>query len=114
MGYKLEYNCRNDGTTETLVIRNKEGVEVKKEISSFLEEDLDESLHEMIQTNVITATRNFDHRLEAFKKEIIMGPNNLMKIKNISYRIEFQGRDAAHAHGTLWLDTRKIEELILH
>ena len=36
MGYELEYNCRNYGTTETLVIRNREGVEVKKEISSFL------------------------------------------------------------------------------
>ena len=32
-----------------------------------------------------------------------------MHIKHISYRVEFQGRGAAHIHGTLWLDVRKIE-----
>ena len=113
MGYKMEYTCRPDGSQETIVIRTKDGVEIKKELSLFLEEDVDESLHEMIRTNVLTATRNFNHQLESFKKEIMMGHNNPMKIKHMSYRIEFQGRGAAHAHGTLWLDIKRIEELIL-
>ena len=34
-----------------------------------------------------------------------------MHIKYISYRVEFQGRGAAHIHGTLWLNLRKIGEL---
>ena len=34
-----------------------------------------------------------------------------MKIKYISYRVEFQGRGAAHIHGTLWLDMKEIEKL---
>ena len=33
-----------------------------------------------------------------------------MKIKNISYRVEFQGRGAAHIHGTLWLDLKEIKQ----
>ena len=32
-----------------------------------------------------------------------------MHIKYVSYRVEFQGRGAAHIHGTLWLNLRKIE-----
>merc|ERR1712243_256938 len=63
----------------------------------------------MIRTNVLTATRNFQHRVDAFKTEIIMGGNNPMKVKHISYRVEFQGRGAAHIHGTLWLDIKEIE-----
>ena len=39
-----------------------------------------------------------------------MAPNSL-SLKDISYRVEFQGIEAAHIHGTLWLDVRKIETL---
>ena len=56
------------------------------------------------------ATTNFLHRVEAFKKEILRGCNNPMKIKHMSYRVEFQGRDAAHIHGALWLDINGIEK----
>ena len=34
-----------------------------------------------------------------------------MNIKHISYRVEFEGRWAAHIHGTLWLDFKRIEKL---
>ena len=100
-GYKLEYIFNDDGSQETIVVCNKDGVEINKEMSLFLEEDVNESLHEMIRTNVLTAARNFHHRVESFRKEIMMGANNPMKIKYISYRVEFQGRGAAHIHGTL-------------
>jgi hypothetical protein len=39
-----------------------------------------------------------------------MGGNNPMNIKHISYRVEFQGRGAAHIHGTLWLNLKKISK----
>ena len=81
---------------------------INKPLAQFLEEDVNESLHEMIRTNVITATRNFQQRVDAFKREILFGKNSSMKIKNISYRVEFQGRGAAHIHGTLWLDIKEI------
>ena len=76
-----------------------------------MKEDVSESLHEMIRTNVLTASRNFHHRVEAFKKEILYGHNNPLKIKHLSYRVEFQGRGAAHIHGTIWADLKEIEKL---
>ena len=42
-----------------------------------------ESLHELIRSNVLTATRNFHHRVEA------------------------------HIHGTLWLDIKNIEKQLM-
>ena len=107
-GYLLEYRVNQDGTTETIVI-SKEDINIDKPLDQFLIDDVDASLHELIRTNVITATRNFQHRVEAFRNEIIMGENSPMKVKHISYRVEFQGRGAAHIHGTLWLDIKEIE-----
>ena len=107
-GYEMEYSTRDDESLETTVMY-KDGRKIGKPLKEFLSEDVDESLHEMIRTNVLTATRNFQHRVEAFKKEIMTGGNNPMKIKNMSYRVEFQGRGAAHIHGTLWLDIKEIE-----
>ena len=107
-GYKLEHTYKHDCTTETIVT-HKDGRDIGKDLETFLREDVNDSLHEMIRTNVITATRNFHHRVESFKKEIMLGKNNPMKIKYISYRVEFQGRGAAHIHGTLWLNIKEIE-----
>ena len=84
-GFEMEYSTKSDGTLETTVT-NKGNRKIGKKLKEFLSEDVDESLHEMIRTNVLTATRNFQHRVEAFKKEIMNGVNNPMKIKNMSYR----------------------------
>ena len=108
-GYDMTYTVKEDGTTDTLV-KSKDGRPIDKKLETFLKEDIDESLHEMIRTNVLTATRNFQHRVDAFRTNILMGKNNPMKIKYISYRVEFQGRGAAHIHGTLWLDLKNIEK----
>ena len=105
--YELEYLVRADGTTETNI---KEANGTYKNLKQFLEEDVNESLHELIRANVLTATRNFHHRVDAFRNEIIMGKNNPMKVKHISYRVEFQGRGAAHIHGTLWLNMKELEK----
>ena len=110
MGYEILYICdRTNEKVETIVVK-KDTREIGKPLESFLREDVDESLHEMIRTNVITATRNFPERVEMFKRNIMMGANSPMHIKYISYRVEFQGRGAAHIHGTLWLDMKEIEK----
>ena len=108
-GYEMSYSVKDDGTTETIVASKHER-QINKNLETFLKEDIDESLHEMIRTNVLTATRNFQHRVDAFRTQILMGKNNPINVKFISYRIEFQGRGAAHIHGTLWLDLKKIEK----
>ena len=60
--------------------------------------------HEVMRKHVLTLTRQFNHRLKMFMKHIVMGKNSEMKVKYWSYRVEFQGRGAPHAHGVLWLD----------
>ena len=106
-GYTLEYSVDETGMMETRV-KNKDGI--SKLLEHFLIEDIDESHHEMIRTNVLSATRNFHNRVVEFRKSVLMGRNNEMNVKYISYRVEFQGRGAAHIHGTLWLDLQKIEK----
>ena len=106
-GYCLEYFVDPVGKSETRV-KGKSGI--SKSLEDFLSEDIDESLHEMIRCNVLLATRNFHHRVVEFRNEVIMGKNNPMNVKYISYRVEFQARGAAHIHGTLWLNLKKIEK----
>ena len=40
---------------------------------------------------------------------MIFGRNNPLRVRHISYRVEFQGRGAGHIHGVLWLDINQIE-----
>ena len=63
-----------------------------------------ESKHEFIRQNILTATRNFDHRVKNFIKTIIMSKHNDMHVGFYNYRVEFQMRGAPHIHGVLWLD----------
>ena len=82
---------------------------IEKPWQQYLRDHVDENLHAMMKRNVLLATRNFQHRVETFRKEIIFGQNNPMKVRHISYRVEFQGRGAAHIHGVLWLDLNEIK-----
>ena len=75
----------------------------------YLRDHVDQDLHELMKDNVLLATRNFQHRVEIFKKKVIFGRNNPMRVRHISYRVEFQGRGAAHIHGVLWLDTKELK-----
>ena len=79
-------------------------------MADFLAEDVDETLHELIRTNVLTAVLNFNQRFTAFKKEIMFGANNPMEIEYFSSKVEFAMRGAAHIHGTLWLDLNKLDD----
>ena len=78
----------------------KESDEFKTEVSA----------HKEIKNDVLLATRNFQHRVEMFRKEIMFGSNNPMKIRHITYRVEFQGRGAGHIHGVLWVDLEEINK----
>ncbi len=63
-----------------------------------------EDRHTLLRDNVLTLTRNFDHRVKSFIRHIVRGPNNPMKVTYYTYRVEFQVRGAAHVHGVLWLN----------
>ena len=82
------------------------------DLSYFLENECEESLHEFIRTNVFIATRNFVQRIKAFRTEIMMGKNNPLRIKYWSDKMEFQGRGAGHIHGVAWSDLKEVSKLI--
>ena len=71
-------------------------------LDNFLERN--ESKHEFIRKNILTATLNFNHRVREFVKTIVMNKYGNMCVKYYNYRVEFQMRGAGHIHGTLWLD----------
>ena len=66
-----------------------------------------DSRHEQIRKHILLATRNFDHRVKAFLKHILMSKENPMNPKFFNYRVEFQARGAGHIHGVIWLDLEK-------
>ena len=80
-GFTVKYISNEDGSVQT-VVKGRDGED--KPLEEFLKEDMDESHHEMIRTNVLTATRNFHHRVETFRTQILKGKNNPMKVKHIS------------------------------
>ena len=67
-----------------------DGEEMEIPWKEYLKNFVDESQHELIRRNVLLATRNFQHRMEMFKKEIIFGANSPLCVRHISYRVEFQ------------------------
>ena len=106
---KLHYHVDQLGK-ENVTVEVRDGQEtLEKPWEHYLKDHVDEKLHSMMKRNVLLATRNFQHRVETFRKEIIFGQNNPMKVRHISYRVEFQGRGAAHIHGVLWLDLNEVK-----
>ena len=104
-GIKIVYEI--DGVEENIwVIKNENEKKILKE---YIEQDEDDSFHELIRRNVITATRNYKNRFDAFIKNIIMDKSNPMCITHWSTKLEFQGRGAPHNHGVLWADLNSLE-----
>ena len=91
-GYEIMFiKTEVDGLPRTLV-------EVKtasgdwKPLRQFLDEDIADSKHELIRGNVVMATRYFHHRVKSFISKIVMSKSNPMKVKNYTYKTEFQER----------------------
>ena len=112
-GYETKYEVVKDdeGIWNTVVKARSIGGEWKP-IKQFIEEDVEESIHELIRGNVITATRYFEHRVKNFMSKIVMGKNNPMSASYYTYKVEFQDRGAAHIHGTLWVNLDELEEMV--
>ena len=109
LGIRIRYEFDSNGSEQTIVIEEVDGKDKEVELRKYLKEHVDKSLHEIIRTNVMNATRNYNHRVKAFIKEIVMDKSNPMEVKHYSTKVEFQGRGAGHNHGTLWIDLAKME-----
>ena len=89
-GCKLHYNVDTNGR-ENVTVEVKDGNKILEvPWQQYLDDHVDDKLHEMMKNNVLLATRNFQHRVETFRKEVIFGCNNPMKVRHCSYRVEFQ------------------------
>ena len=110
ISYKETYRDE-DGNLNTDIQARKLGQDWKP-LKQFIEEDVEESLHELVRGNVLTATRYYEHRVKQFINKVIMGKNSPMHVKYYTYKVEFQDRGAGHIHGTLWLGLNEIENLI--
>ena len=109
--YVLEEDDDGYPTTSIYVDYEKDDKIITKRIREFIEDEVDESLHEYIRGNVLLATRYFNHRVKAFMKHIAMGGGNPMNVDKFAYKAEFQARGAAHVHGVLWVKIHVIEQL---
>ena len=86
--YRVDHSGKENVTVEVTIDRKP--VEIPWE--EYLKNHVEEKQHEIMRRNVLLATRNFQNRMEAFRKEIIFGRNNPMCVRHISYRVEFQGK----------------------
>ena len=110
-GIELNYTCFEEDGKWSYIIEARTSSGAWKPIEKFLEEDMEESKHELIRGNVVTATRYCHQRVKSFMSKIVMAKSNPMSVKYYTWRAEFQERGALHVHGTIWVNTRKLEML---
>ena len=71
LGCKLFYEVDKEGR-ENVTVEAVQGNEtVRLPWKKYLEEYVDAKQHELIRQNVLLATRNFHHRVEVFRREVI-------------------------------------------
>ena len=73
---------------------------------------MDDTLHEILRRNVVTATRNYQARVQSLMQEIIRHPSNPLSVKHFATKLEFQARGAGHNHGVLWLDIDRLQQKV--
>ena len=81
-GYEIAYEQTQkmeDGSSNTIIKARSPGQEWKP-INNFIEENIEESLHELVRGNVLTASRYFDHRVKQFIFKVSRSNNNTMHV----------------------------------
>jgi ATP-dependent DNA helicase PIF1 len=81
-------------------------------IDQYRDEHMDKSMSDLLRTNVVTSTRNYQKRVATFMKTILKHKSNPLCVKHFTSKLEFQARGAGHHHGTLWLDIDRIEQKV--
>jgi hypothetical protein len=63
----------------------------------------------LIQSDPVTCARHFDYQFNTFlKKILITNIAPLGKIKDWSYRVEYQQRGSPHIHMMIWLEAAPV------
>ena len=64
---------------------------------------------DLIQKDPVTRTRNFEHMVQLFIKDVLRSDEMLTgKIVDFFYRVEFQQRGSPHIHALFWVNTQII------
>ena len=111
-GGDVKYSLIKDDeqNQDTVVEARKTKTDDCKPIKKLIEEDINETIHELVRNNVLTATRYFQHTVKQFINKTMMDKTNPMHVEYYTYKVEFQDRGAGHIHGSLWLNIEKIEK----
>ena len=80
----------NSDQSEIYYVQKADGVWVPLE--EYMKNNVDESVHEILRRNVVTATRNYQHRFRAVMDKIIRSPFNPLSVIHYSSKLEFQAR----------------------
>ena len=92
--YRFNENFTSFLQNENITYQFEDGQE-KVLINSLSIEDYlsqNSSRHEHIKNNILTATRNFQHRVKSFIKNVVMNAFSPMIVRFYNYRVEFQMR----------------------
>ena len=100
MGYSIMFVMTEEDDLPKAYVKVKTSSGDWKPLEQFLDEDVEESKHELIRGNVVMATRYFHHRVKAFISKIVMAKSNPMNVKNYTYKVEFQGRGIVSYFGS--------------
>ena len=92
--YRFNENFTSVLDDETITYHFKDGQEEVLINGLSVEEYLSQnsSRHEHIKNNILTATRNFQHRVKSFIKHVVMNNFSPMIVRFYNYRVEFQMR----------------------
>ena len=94
-GYSMKYEVKKNtyGHWEQ-IIEGHTGDGEWKSFDDFLKEDVEESNHDLIRGNVVSATRYYDHRVKCFLRDVVLDKSNPMSVRYYTYKVEFQARGA--------------------
>ena len=111
-GYEVQFNCHKTDEDFNVEVEIREKGKDWKQLEEFLKENVEESRHELIRGNVVTATRYYHNRVKSFLRNIVLHRSSPLCVKYYTVKEEFQERGAAHTHGCFWLDTKRLEEVV--
>ena len=78
--YNIEEDDDGYPQTKIYVEFKRNDQYIRKDIETYLKEEVNESIHECIRGNVLLATRYFNYRVKAFMNNIVMGGGNPMYV----------------------------------
>ena len=89
-GHAVSYSKNSSDISQEPIIKVHSSDGTWKPLMQFIQEDIEESSHELIRGNVVPATRYFHSRVSRFINKILLQKSNPMSVQYYSYKVEFQ------------------------